>query len=142
MKNSKRQLLWHGMFVFLLGLILGLVEQQFTNPRMGLSAHLEGLMNGTFLVVVGAIWNEVRLSPRIKMTVYWAALYGAYANVLTTGLAALFGTSAMTPLASMGYTALSWQEHLITFGFASLAVAMVASLVSLLWGLRGDIPES
>ena len=40
--------MWHGMFLFLLGLITGLVEQRFTNIRVGLSAHLEGVMNGIF----------------------------------------------------------------------------------------------
>ena len=66
MKDKKRQLLWHGMFLFLLGLLTGLVEQQFTNTRMGLAAHLEGVMNGTFLVALGAIWTDVRLSDRLS----------------------------------------------------------------------------
>ena len=48
MKANDRRLMWHGMFLFLLGLITGLVEQHFTNIRMGLYAHLEGVMNGIF----------------------------------------------------------------------------------------------
>ena len=59
--DKRRQLLWHGMFLFLLGLLVGFVEQEFRNPRMGLAAHLEGVMNGTFLVALGAIWNEIGL---------------------------------------------------------------------------------
>ena len=50
MNYSKRRIIWHGMFLFLLGLFTGLVEQKFANIRMGLAAHLEGVMNGTFLV--------------------------------------------------------------------------------------------
>ncbi len=42
MKTQKRRLMWHGMLLFLRGLITGLLEQRFTNVRMGLSAHLEG----------------------------------------------------------------------------------------------------
>ena len=38
MKTQKRRLMWHGMLLFLLGLITGLLEQRFTNVRMGLSA--------------------------------------------------------------------------------------------------------
>jgi len=49
MKIANRRLMWHGVLLFLLGLLTGLVEQRFTNVRMGLAAHLEGLMNGTFL---------------------------------------------------------------------------------------------
>jgi len=48
METTKRQLMWYGMFLFLLGLVTGLVEQRFTNVRMGLSAHLEGVINGIF----------------------------------------------------------------------------------------------
>ncbi len=75
MEETKRRLLWDGMFLFLLRLLTGFVEQQFKSPRMGLAAHLEGVMNGTFLVVLGAIWGEVRLSPRPKAVAYWSALY-------------------------------------------------------------------
>src|SRR5262245_56175952 len=98
MDDSKRRLIWHGMFLFLLGLCTGLVEQSFKNTRMGLAAHLEGVMNGTFLVALGAVWNEVRLSPRWKSVAYWGALYGTYANWGTTTLAAIFGTVAMSPI--------------------------------------------
>jgi hydroxylaminobenzene mutase len=66
--------MWHGMFLSLLGLATALAEQRFTNARMGLVAHLEGVMNGTFLVALGAIWTEVRLPPLARATAYWAAL--------------------------------------------------------------------
>ena len=103
MDTSNRQLMGYGIFLFLLGLITGLVEQRFTNMRMGVSAHLEGVMNGTFLVALGAIWTEVRLSPIAKATAYWTALYGTYVNWLTTTFAAVFGTAASNPIASAGY---------------------------------------
>ncbi len=66
MDDTKRRLFWHGMFLFLLGLVTGFFEQKFTNMRMGLTAHLEGLMNGIFLVALGAAWTEVKLSGRMK----------------------------------------------------------------------------
>jgi (hydroxyamino)benzene mutase len=91
---SNRRLMWYGMFLFLLGLLTGLVEQRFTKVRMGLSANLEGVKNGTFLIVLGAIWSQVRLPPRTKATAYWTALYGAYVNWLVTTLGAAFGTAA------------------------------------------------
>jgi len=42
--------------LFLIGLLTGLAEQHFTNVRMALAAHLEGVMNAIFLVAVGSIW--------------------------------------------------------------------------------------
>jgi (hydroxyamino)benzene mutase len=77
MEDSKRRLIWHGMFLFLLGLLTGFEETKFTNPRMGLAAHLEGVMTGTFLVALGAVWMEVRLPLKLKAAAYWSALYGA-----------------------------------------------------------------
>jgi (hydroxyamino)benzene mutase len=74
MEDTKRRLVWHGMFLFLLGLLTGFVEQKFNNPRMGLAAHLEGVMNGTFLLALSAGWAEVRLSRRLKTVAYWSAL--------------------------------------------------------------------
>ena len=89
MKKQKRRLMWHGMLLFLLGLITGLLEQRFTNVRMGLSAHLEGVMNGILLFALGAAWNEVRLPHPLKVTAYCTALYGTYVNWLVTSIAAL-----------------------------------------------------
>ena len=141
MDNSKRRLLWYGMFLFLLGLLTGFMEQKFNNPRMGLAAHLEGVMNGTFLVVVGAIWTEVRLSPGLKAAAYWVALYGAYANWVVTTLAAFFGTAALSPIIGAGHSGLPWQETVVTLGFKSDGVAIIAASVLILWGLRRTAAE-
>ena len=61
-EETNRRLMFHGMCLFVLGLLTGFAEQRFANVRMGLAAHLEGLMNGTFLIALGAIWIHVRLS--------------------------------------------------------------------------------
>jgi hydroxylaminobenzene mutase len=134
--NNRRRLMWHGMFLFLLGLLTGLVETQFANPRMGLAAHLEGVMNGIFLVVLGAIWAEVRLSPSVKTLAFWTALYGTYANWFTTTLAAAFGTAALSPITGGGHAALRWQETLVTAGFATVGLAIIIATVLVLWGVR------
>ncbi len=96
MQSGNRRLMWHGMCLFLIGLLTGFVEQRFTNVRMALAAHLEGVMNGSFLVAVGAVWGEVRLSPPAGAIAYWAMLYGTYGNWLVTTLAATFGTAALS----------------------------------------------
>jgi len=126
------------MFLFLLGLVTGLAEQRFTNVRMGLSAHLEGVMNGTFLIAVGAIWNEVRLSQPAKTSAFWTALYGTYANWLTTTLGAIFGTAAASPISGAGYLGQPWQETLVGAGFLSVAVSIIAAVLLLIWGLRAS----
>jgi len=136
-ETANRHLMWHGMLLFLLGLATGLVEQRFANVRMGLAAHLEGVMNGMLLVALGAIWTEVKLPPRAKATAYWTALCGTYANWLVTTLAAVFGTAALSPISAAGHSGKPWQEILVTAGFQSVSVVIVASALLVLWGLRG-----
>jgi hydroxylaminobenzene mutase len=135
MEGTNRRLMWHGMCLFLIGLVTGFAEQRFANMRMGLAAHLEGVMNGTFLVALGAAWTEVRLSPRTKAIAYWTALYGTYGNWVVTTLAAGFGTAALSPITG-GHSGQSWQESLVTVGFLTVGITIVASSVFVLWGLR------
>src|ERR1700761_2391760 len=136
MQNANRRLMWHGMFLFLLGLFTGFAESHFANVRMGLAAHLEGVMNGIFLLAVGAAWNELRLAAGAKSTTFWLALYGAYMNWFFVLLAAIFGTGALSPITAAGRNALPWQEKLITAGFMTVGLAIVACPLLLLWGFR------
>ena len=55
---SSRQghrLLQLGMLVFLIALLVGLAVPKFAVPRLGLSAHLIGIMQGLFLMVSGLL---------------------------------------------------------------------------------------
>ncbi len=136
MGDDNRRLMWHGMFLFLLGLLTGFCETHFANIRMGLAAHLEGVMNGIFLIGLGAIWTEVRLSPGAKTVAFWIALIGTYGNWFTTTMAAVFGTSALSPLTGTPHGGQPWQEKAITAGFMVIGIAIVACAVLVLCGLR------
>ena len=137
METTNRRLMWHGMFLFLLGLITGFLEQHFANVRMGLAAHLEGVMNGIFLLALGAIWTQVQLPRAAKGAAYWTALYSAYMNWLVTTLAAAFGTAALSPITAAGHTGKPWQESLVMAGFMSVGLAIVAGSLLLLLGPTG-----
>jgi len=141
MEIANRRLMWHGMFLFLLGLITGFLEQHFTNVRMGLAAHLEGVMNGIFLLALGSIWPQVQLPRAAKRAAYWTALYGTYVNWLFTTLAAVFGTAALSPITAAGHTGKPWQESLVTAGFLSVGLAITACSLLLLWGLRAKASQ-
>ncbi len=136
MEGTNRRLMWHGIFLFLLGLFTGFSELHFANIRMGLAAHLEGVMNGIFLLALGAAWNGVRLSAGLLRVAYWIVLFGTYGNWAVTTLAAIFGTGALSPITAAGRNAKPWQEALVTAGFMSVGLAIVAASVILLWGFR------
>lgn len=141
METANRRLMWHGMFLFLLGLLTGFAEAHVANVRMGLAAHLEGVMNGIFLIAIGAIWHNVRLAPRAKTFAYWLSLYGTYVNWLFTFLASIFGTAALSPVTAAGHQGLPWQESLITAGFLSVGIVIVLDSLMILWGLRANASE-
>jgi hydroxylaminobenzene mutase len=134
--NKPRRLMWHGIFLFLLGLLTGVAIPALTNPRMGVSAHLEGVLNGIFLIVLGLIWRELRLTPKGATATFRIALYGTYANWAATFAAAILGTSRLTPQAGSGHSAAFWQEALVGFGQVSLALAMLICCLFVLSGLR------
>lgn len=137
--NIPRQLKMLGMLLFLLGLITGFIIMQFKNPRMGLSAHLEGVMNGTFLVVAGFVWNELSLSDGQRKITLYTLLYGTFANWLFTLLSAVLGTSRTTPIAGSGFNGGELQETLVTAGLASVGLTMVVALALMVYGLRGKL---
>jgi hydroxylaminobenzene mutase len=135
---TSRNLMSHGMLLFVLGLLTGFAEQHFVNMRMALAAHLEGILNGIFLLALGAAWNGIRLSPRTKSIAYWTVLYGTYANWLFTTLAAVFGTAALSPITAAGHSGTPWQEKLVTAGFLTVAIAILSGSVLLFAGFRAS----
>lgn len=100
--QTPRYLIAAGVTLFLLGLITGFAIPALANPRMGLSGHLEGVMNGTFLIAIGAVWSKMTLSALLQRVTFWLLIYGTYANWLFVNLAAMFGTGEMTPIAGAG----------------------------------------
>ncbi|MEE4246828.1 MAG: hypothetical protein V2I33_15560 [Kangiellaceae bacterium] len=73
--SFSQRLLVLGMILFLAGLLSGLVIAEMPNSRMGLAAHLEGVMNGVFMVAVGLVWDRLLLSSIQKNL-----LFGCYST--------------------------------------------------------------
>lgn len=136
MENAQRRLMWYGMFLFLLGLLTGFAEAKFANVRMGLAAHLEGVMNGIFLLALGSAWTKLQLSHGVERLAFWATLYGTYVNWIVTTLAAVFGTKALSPLTGTSHGGQPWQETMVTAGFMSVGIAILVAALLLLWGFR------
>jgi len=138
---NSRKIIAAGAILFLLGLITGFIIPLVENSRMGLAGHLEGVMNGTFLIAVGAVWTRLVLSTGFERLAFWLLLYGTYANWLLVLLAAVFGTSEMTPIAGAGYSGLPWQETLVTAGLSSVGITMLIASILLVIGFVRQ-PES
>ena len=136
MDDLRRRLLWHGTFLVFLALSTGIFLPFFITPRLGLAAHVGGMMNGTLIAVVGLFWGDLVLAPRTSRALYWALLYSGYANWAGLTLAALFGTSGSTPLLGAGRVGTPWQETLVAFCLMSGAIVILVAVVVVLMGLR------
>ncbi len=85
--------------------------------------------------MLGAVWSELRLGTSAEAAAYWLAVYGTYAGWAAVQLAAIFGTSSMTPIAGAGYTAPAYREAMVSFGLMTGAGALLLACVLLLRGL-------
>jgi len=135
--DPARRLLRLGILLFLLGLVTGFLLPLTANPRMALSSHLEGILNGLFLVVLGLIWHRLELDNRVRRVAFGLAVFGTFTNWGITLVSAFLGAGApMMPLAAAGHTGSAGQELLITIALISLSVAMVTVSCIVFWGLR------
>lgn len=131
------RLLQLGMLLFLIGLLTGFVIPALANPRMGLASHLEGVMNGLLLMVLGLVWPRLRLGRAAKGWTFGLAIFASFANWGATLLAAAWNAGGgMMPIAAGGRLGASWQETVISALLVSLSLAIVAACGLVLWGLR------
>lgn len=132
--NLQKAFLVLGAVLFLAGLITGLATGLMANPRMGLSAHMQGLTNGMFLLAVGASWRFVSSGPKTSKVIFGLLAYGTVANWLSTALAAIWNTGELTPIHGPQPSAAPWQEMIVSFGLLSLTVSMILGTLLLIAG--------
>ena len=135
--NLRQRLIWHGMVLFLVGLLTGFAMPALTSPRLGLSSHMEALLSGMFLVILGGVvWDSLTLSERVEKLAFWLFLYAAYANWFFCFLAAIFGAIEILPIASDGHSAAPWQEIPVRLGLSLGALSVTVACACVLYGLR------
>lgn len=135
-KKQASNLLFLGFLLFLFGLITGLIVPAFANPRLSVSSHIEGVLNGIFLIVLGLVWHKLALSDRMLKTTYWLALYGTFANWFTLLFAAVFNAGKMLGVMAGGTEGPAIPEAVVAFLLITLSVAMVIISILVLIGLK------
>lgn len=137
MAQQARRMLQHGVLLLLIGLLTGVAVPVLSVPRLGVSAHILGVLGGVLLIVLGLLWPQVRLTPRSAGLGFWLALYPLYAGWLMPLLGAVWGAGGtMLPLAAGEARGTAFQEGVIGAGLVTAAIAITALCVLLLWGLR------
>lgn len=135
-----RRLIRYGILLLLLGLSTGFLIPVLKNPRMGLSSHLEGTMNGMLLIIFGLIFPKLNLKDTIYKLCFWLSIFGTFTNWFTTFLAGFWGAgSELMPIAGGGLQGEVWQEFIVKAGLISLSVSMLAVCIILFWGMKGKL---
>ena len=138
-KSHSDRLIYLGILLFLFGLITGLLVPAFANPRMGVSSHIEGVLNGMLLVILGLIWTRLNLSERWLKISFWLAVYGTFANFLGILIAAIFNGGKMLGVVAEGKEGSPLVEGIIGFCLISLSIAMIIVSIATLVGLRRNM---
>lgn len=103
-----------GVLLFLLGLLTGLGQGVYRNPRAGLSAHLTATQAGVALIAFGLLWPHLSLAPAWEAPlaqVLWMSFYVLWSAFL---LAAIVGAGKVIPIAGAGHRAAKWQEMTVS----------------------------
>ena len=136
-EQDGQRLLRVGIVLFLFALLVGLAVPRFAVPRLGLSTHLLGLMQGTFLLVAGSLWPKLTLTRAVSRAGSYLAAYGCIAAWTANLSGALWGAgNSMLPIAAGQARGSVVQERIIAAGLVTAAVSLIAMAMIILWGLR------
>jgi hydroxylaminobenzene mutase len=137
-QQASRTLVRLGVVLILLGLLTGLIIPELANPRMGLASHIEGVLSGMLLMVMGLVWPRLNLDPGMLRAAFWLLAYGAFANWFNPLLGAFWAAgSSMMPMAGRGHLGTPLQESIIGFLSVTMALALLCGVVLAFLGLRG-----
>ena len=129
--------------LFLLALLIGLAVPVFAVPRLALSVHLLGLMQGLFLLATGMLWPRLHFTRAQSIATFWLLAYGC--------VAAWTVESARRDLGRRQFDRSNrgrcrarhrFQETVIVVMLRSGGAALIFGTALLLWGLRGGGRQS
>lgn len=132
-----KNLLKSGFVLIFLAFLTGIVIPLLTNPHLGVSAHLNAIIGGIILVLLGLIDKALILTATARKIMTWSWLYAIYLNWFTTLLGGIWGTSKLTPVAGAGFSASALQETIVSILLISLVLASFVGCAIVIYGLRG-----
>lgn len=132
--NEARQILFHGGLMTLLSLLSGFTVYFAVAPRIALSSHTVGLLQGVTLIAIAGAWHLLKLSPASLKIIKYTLIIGFYGNWMSLQLAALWG-AGKSGFPILGNQipdgAAPWQDLTVTIlGILSVLVVVSAALIA------------
>ena len=142
MSEQARRLLQLGVLLFLLALLIGFAIPALAVPRLGVAAHVNGVVGAGFLIVLGLVWPQLRLGPRALGLAFWFAVYSFFMGALMPLFGGVWGAGGtMLPIAAGTARGSAFEEGVIATGLTTAGVGVIALCVLLLLGLRAPARE-
>lgn len=133
--REARQILFHGGIMTLLSLLSGFTTFFALAPRIALSAHTVGLLQGAMLIAIAGAWHLLNAPPKTLKILKYTLLVGFYANWISTQLSALWSAGRSTyPIngKDMPEGAAPWQDLTVSvLGILSVLILVSAVLIVL-----------
>jgi len=137
-----------GIVLILYSSVEGFVIPYFDSPRVGLSAHTLGALEGVLLLALGLLWPKLSLGAIMSRVAFWCLLYSALAILAAYTIAAAWGVGNETivlagELPHGLHHGSVFQETLIKILSYSSAPTGRAAFAFVLWSLRmADSPST
>lgn len=131
--SADRGLAAHGAIMLLLGLISGFSPFFAKAKVAGLEAHNIGVIQGTLLFALAAVWPSLGRGPIVTAARY-CGLIGLYANWLGALLSALWSAKGMFIVngASMPEGAAPWMETTVAI-LLNVSILVIVMSLLILW---------
>ncbi len=136
--SEARQILFHGGLMTLLSLLSGFTAYFALAPRLALSSHTVGLLQGAILIAIAGSWHLLNAPPKTLKILKITLLVGFYSNWVSTQLSGLWSAGKDTyPIngKEMPAGAAPWQDMTVTV-LGCLSVLILVSAVILIMASR------
>ncbi len=136
-QEYRRRLLWHGLFLFIIGCITITFFPLYTNPNAALAAHKLGLMLGVFLMSIGLTFTHLQFSKTLAFLTFWLLIITAYIGLGGQILAAIFGLTKGFPFSGIGASGgPAWMEISVDVANKTISGLLLLACGFILFGLR------
>jgi len=139
--HQGQRLLQTGIVFILYASFEGFAIPFVASPRVGLSAHTLGALEGVLLLALGLLWPKLSLRAIASRVAFWCLLYSAFAILGAYTIAAAWGVGNETivlagELPHGLHHGSAFQETLIKILSYSSAPTGIIAFALILWGLR------
>lgn len=104
MTCAARKICAGGLLLFVFGLLIGFPVHALPNPHAALSAHLNAVQSGTFLIALGLLWPRFNLGPRYGAALSlatWLSFWGLEAGMVLNAFVSPEAPAALKPVAGV-----------------------------------------